>query len=62
MFKAHEDNTKFLVLLNDGQIEYLTSSTADILMFFIRNILPSQQKLTQQSVKLLFDKVSKAEK
>ena len=62
MFKAHEDNTKFLVLLNDGQIEYLTSSAADILMFFIRNILPSQQKLTQQSVKLLFDKVSKAEK
>ena len=33
MFKAHEDNTKSLVLLNDGQIEYLTSSIAEILMF-----------------------------
>ena len=42
MLKAHEDNTKSLVLLNDGPIEYLTSSIAHILMFFINNILPSQ--------------------
>ena len=62
IFKTHEDNTKSLVLLNDVQIEYLTSFIAEILMFFINNILPSQQKLTQQSTKLLFDKVSKAEK
>ena len=26
LFKVHEDNTKSLVLLNDAQIEYLTSS------------------------------------
>ena len=63
MFKAHEGNTKPLVLLiNDGQIEYLTSSIAHILMFFINNILPSQGGLTQQAIKLLSDKLSKAEK
>ena len=62
MFKAHEDNTKSLVLLNDAQIEYLTSSIADVLMFFINNILPYQRGLTQQAIKLLTDKVSKAEK
>ena len=62
MFKAHEDNTKSLVLLNDGEIEYLTSSIVHILMFFINNILPSQGGLTQQAIKLLSDKLSKAEK
>ena len=61
MFKTHEDNTKSLVLLNDAQIECLPSSIVDILMFFIRNILPSQQKLTEQAIKLLSDKLSKAE-
>ena len=58
----HGDNTKSLVLLKDGQIEYLTSSIAHILMFFINNISPSQGGLTQQTIKLLFDKLSKAEK
>ena len=62
MFKAHQDNTKSLVLLNDGQTEYLTSSIAHILMFFINNILPSQGRLTQQAIKLLSDKLSKAKK
>ena len=62
MFKAHEDNTKSLVLLNDGEIEYLTSSISHILMFFINNLLPSQGGLTQQAIKLLSDKLSKAEK
>ena len=62
MFKAHEDNTKSLVYLNDGQIEYLTSSISHILMFFISNLLPSQGGLTQQAIKLLSDKLSKAEK
>ena len=62
MFKAHEDNTKSLVLLSDTQIEYLTSSIADISMFFINNILLYQSGLTQQAIKLLTDKVSKAEK
>ena len=62
MFKAHEDNTKFLKLLDDGQIEYLTSSIAHILMFFINNILPSQGGLTQQAIKLLSDKLSQAKK
>ena len=61
MFKAHEENTKSLVLLNDAQTEYLASSTVDILMFFIRNILPLPQKLTQQAIKLLSDELSKAE-
>ena len=61
MFKTHEDNTKSLVLLNDAQIECLPSSIVDISMFFIRNILPSQQKLTEQAIKLLSDKLSKAE-
>ena len=58
----HEDNTKSLVLLNDAQIEYLTSSIADILMLFINNILPYQRGLRQEAIKLLTDKVSKAEK
>ena len=62
MFKVHEDNSKSLVLLNGGQIEYLTSSIAHILMFFINNILLSQGGLTQQAIKLLYDKLSKAEK
>ena len=63
MFKAHKDNSKSLVSLNDGQIEYLTSSIAHILMFFIiNNILPSQGGLTQQAIKLLSDKLSKAKK
>ena len=62
MFKRHEDNIKSLVLLNDPQIEYLTSPIADILMFFINNILPYQRRLTQQAIKPLSDKVSKAEK
>ena len=62
MFKAHEDNTKSLVLLNDGQIEHLTSSIAHNLMFFINSLLPSQGGLTQQAIKLLSDKLSKAEK
>ena len=62
MFKVHEDNTKSLVLLNDGQTEYLTSSIAHILMFFINNILPSQGGLTQQAIKASSDKLSKAEK
>ena len=61
MFKAHEDNTKSLVLLNDGQTEYLTSSIAEILMFFFNKYITSQQKLTQQAIKLLSDKLSKAE-
>ena len=38
IFKAREDNTNSLVLLNDAQIEYLTSSIAEILMFFIRTV------------------------
>ena len=62
MFKAHEDNAKSLVLLNDAQIEYLASSIADILMIFINNILPYQRGLTQEAIKLLTDKVSKDEK
>ena len=62
IFKAHEDNTKSLVLLNDGQIEYLTSSIAHILMFFINNILLSQGGLTQQAIKLLSDNLSKGKK
>ena len=66
MLMAHESlillNTKSLVLLKDGQMEYLTSSIAHILMFFINNILPSQGGLTQQAIKLLTDKLSKAEK
>ena len=33
LFNVHKDNTKSLVLLNDVQIEYLTRSIADILMF-----------------------------
>ena len=53
MFKGHGDNTKPLVLLNDGQIDYLTSSITHILMFFINNILPSQGGLTQQAIKLI---------
>ena len=57
---AHEDNTKSLVVLNHGQIEYLTSYIAHILMFFKNNILPSQGGLTQQAIKLLSDKLSKA--
>ena len=62
MFKAQKDNTKSLVLLNEAQIEYLTSSITDILMFFINNILPYQRGLTQEAIKLLSDKVSKTEK
>ena len=62
MFKAHEGNTKSLVLLNDGQIEHLTSSIAHNLKFFINSLLPSQGGLTQQAIKLLSDKLSKAEK
>ena len=58
----HEDNIKSLVSLNDAQIEYLTSPMADILMFFINNILPYQRGLTQEAIMLLTDKVSKAEK
>ena len=50
------------LLLSDGQIEYLASSIAHIFMFFISNILPSQGGLTQQAIKLLSDKLSKAEK
>ena len=50
------------LLLSHGQIEYLTSSIAHILMFFINNILPSQGGLTQQAIKLLSDKLSKTEK
>ena len=62
MFKVHEDNTKSLVLLNEGQTEYLTSSIAHILMLFINNILPSQGGLTQQAIKILSDKLPKSEK
>ena len=62
MFKAHEDNTKSLVLLNDAQIEYLTNSIVDILMLFINSVLPYQRGLAQEAIKLLTDKVSKAEK
>ena len=53
---------KTIVLLNDAQIEYLTSSIAHILMLFINDILPSQGGLTQQAIKLLSDKLSKAKK
>ena len=60
--QTYEDNTKSLVFLNDSQIEYLTSSIEHILIFFINDILPSQEGLTQQAIKLLSDKLSKVQK
>ena len=62
LFKVHEDNTKSLVLLNDAQIEYLTSSIADTLMFFYKQYITLSNRNDVRSNKALTDKVSKAEK